>query len=81
MTSPKAWSIPATSSKYPLTASEQSIRLATSSRKIVLSNDDAAERILHFAALVLPPEQAMSYFMNVFYLMGACAPGSPWRNI
>jgi hypothetical protein len=84
MTSPKGWSFPAVSSKYRLTASEQSIRLATSSRKIVLSNDGAAERILHFAAIVLPPKQAMSYLMNFderFLSDGVRAPASSWRNI
>jgi hypothetical protein len=43
------------------------------SRKIVSSNDLAAERILHFAALVLPPNKPMSYLVE-FLLDDAPAP-------
>src|SRR6202167_4642107 len=81
MPSARVWPLTAMSRKYPLTVGEQSIRLMRSSRKIVLLNDIAADRILHFASVVLPPKRAMSYLMDVFYLMGARAPGSPWRNI
>jgi hypothetical protein len=61
---PRFWSLSAMSSKYPLTPSEQSIRLMGGLRKIVLSGDVAAERILHFVALVLPLKQAMLYLIN-----------------
>jgi hypothetical protein len=61
-------------------AGERSVRLKLKSRKIVLSNDGAADRILHFAALVLPSDEAMFYLINVFYLIGACAPVASWRN-
>jgi hypothetical protein len=52
-------------SKRLLIGSEQSIRSKHISRKIVLSNAVAADRILHFVALVLPPKQAMLYLMSV----------------
>jgi len=42
-------------------------------RKIVLSNDVAAERILHFGAPVLPAKEAMLYLVSVFYPIGARA--------
>jgi hypothetical protein len=46
--------------------------LKLDSRKIVLPNDGGADRILHFAALVLPSDEAVSYLME-FLFDGACA--------
>jgi hypothetical protein len=62
-------------SKRPPIVSEQSIRSKRSSRKIVLSNEVATDRILHFAALVLPPKRAMLYLMNAF--ASSCVRADP----
>jgi hypothetical protein len=46
---------------FHLPRSEQSIRLMGKTRKIVLSNDTGADRILPFAAVLLPAKEAMLY--------------------
>jgi hypothetical protein len=52
--------------------------LKLKSRKIVLPNDVAADRILHFAALVLPSDEAMSYLME--FLFDGARAVSPGEN-
>jgi hypothetical protein len=60
---------------FRLRGSEQSTRLAGELRNFVLPNNVNAERILPFAALVLPAQEAMLYLIHAFARYArACRP-------